>query len=224
MQGIICANYGYRHAHWSPCLQAFHAHCYTIKLDPNPFPKGLVPKALEEGPDRSLVEEAEGWEVTSKEKMELSNQYEAARPGDHLMTSFQCEQCHFRNCFGRESNPSLTEDVWTLTCMQRANLVAFWSWQPSTVMNNLQEMARFLSRCRKFGIFEPTQSFWRGPFPLCDSMGMIPAIVSLQQSLDPGKNSRTIQWDTMRVIRSTYSNYLLTTPYGAGGTTLTNGK
>ncbi|KAL7565171.1 hypothetical protein ACA910_003360 [Epithemia clementina (nom. ined.)] len=46
----------------------------------------------------------------------------------------------------------------------------------------------------------------------------------LQQSLDQGQNSDTIQWDTMRGVQSTLSNYIHSTPGGTGGAIMTNSK
>ncbi|KAL7569770.1 hypothetical protein ACA910_005713 [Epithemia clementina (nom. ined.)] len=53
---------------------------------------------------------------------------------------------------------------------------------------------------------------------------MVPAILSLQRSLDKGRNSKTIQWDTMRGIRSGYSNVINITPAGTGGAVLSDGR
>ena len=70
----------------------------------------------------------------------------------------------------------------------------------------------------------PSTTFRRGPFDQSDDFGMIPAVVSLQRSLDRGKNSKTIQWDTMRGMRSAYSNFIHTTPQGVKGAVLSDGK
>ena len=107
--------------------------------------------------------------------------------------------------------------------MVRANIDAFWSKRPSTVRGNLGEISRFICLSHRFGIDMPCMSFPRGPFPV-NSFGMIPAIATLQRSFDPGKNSTTIQWETMRNLRSCYSNLIHTTPFGAGGSTMTTGK
>ena len=66
-----------------------------------------------------------------------------AHAGDHLMTQFQCEMCHFRNIMGRDpmidvsnGDRELMADFW------RALLDAFWSRKPPTVRGNLTEAIR----------------------------------------------------------------------------------
>ena len=73
-------------------------------------------------------------------------------------------------------------------------------------------------------IASPAPKHLRGPYPVEDTVGMIPAMISLQRSLDKGKNSRTIQWDTMRGIWSAFSNYIHSTPSGTKGSVLTDGR
>ena len=46
----------------------------------------------------------------------------------------------------------------------------------------------------------------KGPFPLEDQWGMKVAIVSLRRSLDKGIYKDTVQYDTARRIRSSFSN------------------
>ena len=57
---------------------------------------------MEVDTDGNTVEEEEGWEATETEKNEMQDWFMVARPGDHLMTPFQCETCHFRNITGRD--------------------------------------------------------------------------------------------------------------------------
>lgn len=140
------------------------------------------------------------------------------------MAGFQCELCHFRNCYKRNPEPSCHQDCWVMHCMRRANLDAFWACRPSTVQGNLSELKRVMQLAGGAGITSPFATYPRGPYPLADTMGMIPAIISLQRSLEPGKNSKTIQWHTMRNTCSCYSNVVHTTPMGTGMATMTNGK
>jgi hypothetical protein len=170
------------------------------------------------------IDELIGWELSKKEKEDWTEEYLTARSGDHLLTPFQCQLCHFRNCYWRNPREDNMQDEWTLTCMTRANIDAFWSRRKSTVLGNLGEYRRFMRLSRRFGVDQPTASFPRGPFPIKDSFGMMPAISCLQRSFDPGHNSATVQWDTMRGIRTCYANMIHTTPLGTGGSTLTTGK
>ena len=82
-------------------------------------------------------------------------------------------------------------------------------------------MMRILKDLR---IENPCPNNPRGPVPLKDTVGMAVAMISLQRSLDKGKNSTTIQWDTMRGIRSTLSNLVHTTPSGSEGSILSDGR
>jgi hypothetical protein len=183
-----------------------------------------VAKSKELDGSGKLIEEHVGWELTAKERKAFAENYMTARAGDHLMTAFQCELCHFRNCFHRNPRPENKQDWWTLQCMIRANVDAFWSKRASTVQGNLGEVRRFIKLSHRFGIEMPLMTFPRGPFPLLDSFGMIPAIATLQRSFDRGRNSSTIQWETMRNLRTCFSNLIHTTPFGSGGATMTNGK
>ncbi|KAL7580625.1 hypothetical protein ACA910_002141 [Epithemia clementina (nom. ined.)] len=162
--------------------------------------------------------------MTDKEREEVEDMYQWARPGDHLMTPYQCELCHFRNVFHRDPDVEAQEDKWVLLCIVRANLDAFWSRRASTVSNNLQDMKRVIRIDNAMGIDNPMESFKRGPFPVKDTFGMVLAIILLQQLLDRGKNARTIQWDTMQGVHSAMSNFMHTTPGGVGGFVMSDGK
>ena len=158
------------------------------------------------------------------EKKVLDAWFCHARPGDHLITPFQCELCHSRNVFKRDPNMESEEDKWALKCIIRANLDAFWARRTSTVQGNTREMARSMRILESLRIASPTSIHRRGPYPIEDVMGMIPAMISLQRSLDKGRNSKTIQWDTMRGVRSTFSNFIHTTVSGSRGAVLSDGR
>ncbi|KAL7566868.1 hypothetical protein ACA910_021360 [Epithemia clementina (nom. ined.)] len=189
-QGTICANFGYSRGPWKPCLWAYHGHCYTIGLEQDPFPKGLQPKDTEEDESRVGRTEVFGWEITKREKEDLDRLYTCARRGDHLMTSFQCELCHFHNIFARDPDEKSVSDHWILVCCVRVNLDAFRARRPSTVQNNFQEISRMAAQ---MGLDYPIRGHPRGPYPLRDDMGMVAAITSLQRSMDLARNSHTIQ-------------------------------
>jgi hypothetical protein len=61
------------------------------------------------------------------------------RAGDHLMTPFQCELCHFRNLIARDPLEGDDADVEILEFMRRANLDAFWDRATTTVGSNVRE-------------------------------------------------------------------------------------
>jgi hypothetical protein len=65
-----------------------------------------------------------------------------AQPGDHLMTPFQCELCHFRNLTLRNPSFNRPEHQECLAHMRRGHLDTFWSRDPPTVEGHLREGAR----------------------------------------------------------------------------------
>ena len=190
----------------------------------DPFPRDLQPLQLEEDEFGNHVLEEPGWETTETEKRDLKAWFTTARAGDHLMTPFQCELCHFRNIYKRDPDVKDEHDAWALKCMIRAYLDAFWARRSSTVQGNMREMTKAMTILAGLRISSPAPKHRRGPYPLEDTLGMIPAMVSLQRSLDKGKNSRTIQWDTMRGIRSAFSNFVHSTPSGSNGAVLSDGR
>ena len=171
-----------------PCHQAWCGKCYT-PLDNGEF-KVAVPK------------EADG-EVVLEEKDKL--RYLEARDGDHLVTPFQCETCHFRNILERDPQDNLARDVRLMKLFRRASLDAFWCSEPKTVAGNLREARRGLRIASSLGfrnkLFTPL-----GPFPLGDSFGMRAAVVMLEVSLNKGINDDTVQYGTVRKFRSAFSN------------------
>jgi hypothetical protein len=126
------------------------------------------------------------------------------RAGDHLMTPFQCETCHFRNIYGRSPLLRARVDREAVEFFRRASLDAFWSRAASTVRGNLtegQRGARFAARMEV-----PCLVPEMGPFPLRDTMGMMVAAAILDRSLDPGKTEEFVQWATFRGTRSFVTN------------------
>jgi hypothetical protein len=128
-----------------------------------------------------------------------------ARNGDHLITPFQCDLCHFRNVYKRDPSGRKGSDLLALRCIRRANLDALWAREPGTVAGNLSGAKRLHDIGT--GILEiPGITPPMGPFALQDKFGMGIAMTMLLRSLDAGKNERTIQYSTMRRLRSAYSN------------------
>ena len=95
--------------------------------------------------------------------------FQVARNGDHLMISFQCESCHFRNLKGLDQGKA-EPNIRLLRTIRRATLDAFWAREPSTV-----EVARRDSK----NIVEISQSLdlddtfpEMGPFAIKYTQGM----------------------------------------------------
>ena len=140
------------------------------------------------------------------EKERDKNLYMEARDGDHLCTPFQCDGCHFRNIMGRDPLEEKAEDTKILSSIRRASLDAFWSRDRSTVDKMLQEARRALRICHSLQLPYSGPFTSMGPYPLEDSFGMTEAILLLERSTDPGKHADTIQFGTMRKMRSMFSN------------------
>jgi hypothetical protein len=67
-----------------------------------------------------------------------ASRFKKARAGDHLMTPFQCELCHFWNIMGRDLVMSYEKDVAILEFSRQASLDAFWCRAKTTVAANLR--------------------------------------------------------------------------------------
>ena len=138
------------------------------------------------------------------DRPENNTRFRVGRNGDNLLTMFQCDLCHYRNIMGRDPQPNLGSDTLLLRCIRRASLDSLWAREPSTVSNNLNECRRAVRIGSALGFANNFPSM--GPFPLEDNWGMKYACTMLIRSLDEGKTARTIQFGTMRKLRSCYTN------------------
>jgi hypothetical protein len=130
--------------------------------------------------------------------------FKVARPGDHLMVSFQCEMCHFRNILMRDPNRRNANDLEILDMMRRANLDAFWSQESTAVASNLREALRMERTTRR--LCYPSVTPVMGPWKLADDLDMKAAMAGLDRSLDKGVYEDTVQWDTFRRAMSVVTN------------------
>jgi hypothetical protein len=153
--------------------------------------------------------------VLGSEQLETDDpdRFRQARDGDHLMCPFQCDDCHFRNIQGR-SPVDDHHDKLFLMCIRRANLDALWSREAGTVRANRGRFNKVMGLSEMLALENPYPE--RGPYPQEDSFGMKIACLLLLRSLDAGINADTIQYETMRGLRSHYSNFIHTVPGGAG--------
>ena len=143
--------------------------------------------------------------------------YTHGRNGDHMVTPFQCDLCHFRNLFYRDPRLSSSNDKNALVAIRRANIDAFWSRSPGTVNNTRTGVKRMLEiNATVFGLPDLLPNM--GPHPVEDNWGMGLAIVMLHKSLDKGKYRDTVQFETVRKLRAAYSNV-----WGASKHTMTQG-
>jgi len=154
-------------------------------------------------------------------KEDNPNRFKLAHESDHLMCPFQCDRCHFVNIQGRVSGRR-HQDVVLLDTIWWANLDAFWLRESSTVKSNLGEYRRIRRLSQRLGIDEPYPR--RGPYPEDDSFGMGLACMSLLRLMDAGVNTETIQFETIRKMRSHFSNFCHTTPQGTGMATISDSR
>jgi len=129
------------------------------------------------------------------------------RKGDHLMVPFECDTCIFVKLRKTKPNHQNPKDKLLLACIRRFNLDAFWSRTSSTVLANASRVARQIELSKLVGLQSPFQH--RASLPLRDHCGYEVAIQILLASRRSGRYSKTYtQYDTVRHLRSSYSNFV----------------
>jgi hypothetical protein len=134
------------------------------------------------------------------------DRFNVGRAGDHLITPFQCDLCHFRKIYGRNDVATMATDQEVMGAIRRANLDALWSREPLTVRANLAEAVRMEKYADRVGM--PSITPVMGPFPLRDDFGIKGALALLDRPLDPGVYEEFVQWDTFRRSRSVVTSIL----------------
>ena len=137
------------------------------------------------------------WHTQEKRVKRLNTGVKCA----HLVVPFQCETCWFRLLENREPQP---EDKFYIACLRRANLDAIAGRSKDTIVGHANRAARIIRNCREIN---KTPSFPpRGPFPDHDCVGMGVAVEMVQEStIATGRITETIQFSSLRQIRSTYT-------------------
>ena len=131
------------------------------------------------------------------------------------MTPFQCDICHFVNIQRRLPQASDKQDKLLLSTIRRVVLDSLWARERSTVTKNREKGERFVRRQAMLGVSWNAMTR-RGPFRQADDWGVHVACGMVLRSLDPGRNAPHLQYDTVRKMRSFYSNYAHTCPGGTG--------
>jgi hypothetical protein len=155
------------------------------------------------------------WGNLQKPKAE----FEHARDGDHLMVPFECDICIFQKLRNQEGpDINVYKDRLLMACIRRANLDAFWSRATSTVTANRDRARMALELSESVGLTSPYEH--TVPLPNFGHCGYEIAIQMLLDSRRPGKHSKEyMQWDTIRKIRTTYSNHSRASPQANLSTT-----
>jgi hypothetical protein len=122
-----------------------------------------------------------------------------------LMVSFECDFCVFTKLHNRLPSKELEQDKLAMACIRRINLDAFWSQAKRTVASNAGKVREGLKLSRRVdsdGSYLPP-----GPLPTTDHCGYEGAIQMVLSLLDAGNYSDSHkQWDTIRTLRTAYSN------------------
>ena len=145
--------------------------------------------------------------------------FQVARDGDHMMVPFQCDTCQFMNVRNRLPCPGSAQDALLLKCLRRVILDCFWSRERSTVQGNWNSIRKSMAVGQTMGMggeVLPTL----GPFPIGDCSGVAISCIMMERSLQPGKNAKTIQFETLRKTRSAHANYAHASCFGTGDTTM----
>ena len=157
------------------CQASYCAGCYTSN-NKTKFFKMEVPESLH--PDATTNAK---W----RHKKACEDEFEVARPGDHLLTPFQCDTCVFRRLHQRDPEPRSNSDNLLLAFIRRANLDAFWSRASGTVKNTRSNVQRTVESLSMFGLSGPF--FDPGPSASHDSFGYETAISVLVDSQKAGR-------------------------------------
>ena len=96
------------------------------------------------------------------------------------------------------------EGVKLIVAIRCANLDAFWAREPGTVAATKREGVKIGRLGALVGLVNLFPAM--GPFPLEDTQGMGIAVCMLERSLDKGRYRTTLQFETVRKLRSAFSN------------------
>jgi len=112
---------------------------------------------------------------------------------------FECDLCSFRNVSGRDPEFGNRKDLFTLTAIRRVSLDVMWAREPGTVAGNwARARADYTMVCNHLSLEAGTLLPRLGNPKLEDRVGMAVALA--------GRNSSSIQVDTMRRTQTWYGN------------------
>ena len=136
-----------------------------------------------------------------------------ARPGDWIISPFQCERCWFINLYQRLPRQTTQDDVAQDT-IRRANLDMFWSRAASTVRSTMTDVKDIIVKSQAAGRIVPLEKMecWK----IGDRSGMGLALLMLEKSVCKGRNSDAYtQFDTVRNIRTAIGSVYTATSQAA---------
>jgi hypothetical protein len=158
---------------------------------------GDLPPAGQDDEDRLMS----GWIPRKSDHQK----YATARDGDDLMVSFECDNCIFSKLYDRPPVTTNDTDRFSMACIRRINLDAFWSRAKDTVEQNSRKVREGLAISARLGLTGPYLN--PGPLPAHDHCGYEVALQMVVSSMDGGRYSPDHkQWDTIRRFRACFSN------------------
>jgi hypothetical protein len=193
--GLFFSNFLLGRATFPPCRNVWYGECYREASD-NCFPR--------------LDDNGEGQNATDLE-IEVStmlNRYCCERNGDHLMgVPFECDLCSFRNVCGRDPVFGNYRDQFTLTSICRVQLDVMWARESHTVATNwARAKADYEMAMRQLSVLPERLLPRLGSKEVRERVGMSEALVTFPTSLRYGRNSKHIQYDTMKKMRTWLNN------------------
>ena len=181
--------------------------CYTSLEGVEFFVATSKHSGLDEGDvDRAVSKK---WRQITGDR---SQDYLTARAGDHLMVPFECDLCVFRKLMKRDPDDARPGDQLARQAIRRIILDSFWGRASPTVLHNVGLIRQILKGSAMLGLDGPFPD--HGPFPPFDHCGYEVAINMVLASLRAGRHSELhLQFDTIRKMRSAYSNFIRAAPF-----------
>ena len=119
------------------------------------------------------------------------------------MITFQCDLYHFRNLKGLDLERG-NNDINLLQTIRRENLDVCWTREPRSVEVTRRDSKNIVGISQSLCLSNNLPKM--GPFTLCDTQGMSLAICNSIRSLDKCRYQSTLQYESVRQLRSAYSN------------------
>jgi hypothetical protein len=197
-QGIFCANFGQQVPGSIPCQSVWCGTCYKTL----PGVDFLIYRPTDETGEELCA--------PGEEK-----DFSEGRPGDHLFCPFECDYCAFYRIKGHLPTPGSGVDERLLQFIRRANLDAFWSRRPGTVLGLTRLFTEQVEVGESFGfnMFGPL-----GPFGRSYDPGMKAAIGLLWRSQKPGIHEAKMKYSSVRKARSLHTDIFNASARGVQGT------
>ena len=115
-----------------------------------------------------------------------------------------CDYCVFVKLYARLPDEGTQGDIHIMSCIRRILLDAFWSRATTTVASNTALIRQGLRHSSGIGLEGPYLP--PGPLPGFDHCGYEVALQMVLASLERGTYAAYKQWDTIRKLRSAFSN------------------